>query len=405
MDLRSKLGLYKEGREEEKAVKAETAMDVHNLTDGIVCTNDDGSFFMLEKRYPLSYRYGGFGLGEALTAAAPSLEKLAGPDAGPDISAAGLLFLDTETTGLSGGTGTVAFLIGIGFFEEESFVVRQYFMRDYDEEPAILRALNERLGRFKGLVTFNGKSFDWNLLLGRFTFNRIKPAKREPLHIDLLFPARRIWGLKLESCRLCSLEENILSEFRSDDIPGALIPSVYFKYLEDRDASDIIKVIKHNELDILAMVAILRKITAMLETPFSDEHGDFELLGLGRIFEACGELDQVIDCFESCSRSESFTVRNTAVRKLTGIYKKNGDFAKALPHWQDAAGAQGGLSLFSMVEMAKYYEHKEKDAVRALLIVEKAMEICRQAGLRESSQFSELGKRRDRLKRKAEKLS
>ena len=403
MDLRSKLGLYKESGPAVKAEKADVTADVQNILDGIVCTNEDGTFFMLEKRLPLSYIYGGFGLGEALSVSSSSLQRFIDSDLKP-VSPQGLLFLDTETTGLSGGTGTVAFLIGIGFFDEDTFVVRQYFMRDYDEEPAMLRALNERLANFSGLVTFNGKSFDWNLLQSRFTFNRMRPAISEPLHIDLLFPARRIWGLKLESCRLSSLEENILGEFRTDDIPGALIPSVYFKYLEDRDASDIKRVIMHNEMDILAMVALLRKITSMLETPFSNENGDYELLGLGRIFESCGEFGNVIDCFESCSRSESFTVRNTAVRKLTGIYKRQGDFDKALAHWQDSAGADGLLSLFSMVEMAKYYEHKEKDIIQALGIVENAIERCRQAGLHGSNQFEELSKRRERLKRKAERL-
>lgn len=403
MDLRSKLGLYKENNTKPEIKKVETKAE-NTFVGGVVRENEDGSYMILEQKFPAAYLYGGFGLGEALLADSASLQKLGGTDA-DSLSAADLLFLDTETTGLSGGTGTVAFLIGTGFFEEDCFVMRQYFMRDYDEEPAVLRTLNESLSRFKGLVTFNGKSFDWNLLQSRFTFNRIKPAKRDPLNVDLLFPARRIWGLKLESCSLTSLEENILSEFRAGDIPGALIPSIYFKYLEDRDTSDIIKVIKHNELDILAMVALVRKMSQMLETPFSEDHGDYERLGLGKIFEISGELDNSIDCFESCGRSESILVRSASVRRLTKYYKKNGDFDRAMTHWQYSSGEQGGLSLFSMIEMAKYYEHREKDIPKALCIVEKALEMCRKTGLDNTNYLKELGKRRERLKRKAERIS
>lgn len=403
MDLRSKLGLYKENSAKSEVKKAGKEAET-GFTGGIVCENEEGSYLLFEQRFPGSYIYGGYGLGEALLADSSSLQKLGSTDS-IAVSSADLLFLDTETTGLSGGTGTVAFLIGTGYFEDDSFVMRQYFMRDYDEEPAVLRALNESLSRFNGLVTFNGKAFDWNLLQSRFTFNRLKPHKREPFNLDLLFPARRIWGLKLESCSLTSLEENILSEFRAGDIPGALIPSIYFKYLEDRDTSDIIKVIRHNEFDILAMVALIRKMSLMLEQPFAEEHGDYERLGLGKIFEFCGELDNSIDCFESCSRSDSVTVRSASVKRLTKYYKKNGDFDKALAHWQQSSGEQGGLSLFSMVEMAKYYEHREKDIARALHVVEKALEMCRKTGLDGKSCGDDLVKRRERLKRKAERIS
>lgn len=403
MDLRSKLGLYKENNTRPEEKKAGTGAE-KVFPGSIVCENEEGSYLLLEQRFPVSYIYGGYGLGEALLASFSSVQKLACTDS-VTASPADLLFLDTETTGLSGGTGTVAFLIGTGYFEENSFVMRQYFMRDYDEEPAVLKALNESLSRFKGLITFNGKSFDWNLLQSRYTFNRMKPHKRDPFNLDLLFPARRIWGLKLESCSLTSLEENILSEFRAGDIPGALIPSIYFKYLEDRETSDIIKVIKHNELDILAMVALIRKMSLMLEMPFSEEHGDYERLGLGKIFEFCGELDNSIDCFESCSRSDSITVRSASVKKLTKYYKKNGDFEKALAHWQQTSGEQGGLSLFSLVEMAKYYEHREKDISKAMCIVEKALEMCRKTGLDNKSCRDDLVKRRERLKRKAERIS
>ncbi len=402
MDLRSKLGLYKENSIKKASCEAAESLDtIRDFIPGAVCCNEAGAFYCVETRYPVSSVHGGCRLESALRISGQSLLRLCPDDGTGALAAEKLLFLDTETTGLSGGAGTVAFLVGVGYFQEDSFRIRQFFMRDYNEEAAMLLELNRLLPEFEGLVTFNGKAFDWNLLQGRFISNRIRPALSSPVHIDLLFPSRRIWGLKLESCRLSSLEENVLGEKRTDDIPGSMIPAVYFKYLEDRDATDIRKVVKHNELDILSMVSLLSKITAMLENPVSESSCEQELLGLGKIFQKNGEQDSVIHCYEFCARSENFTVKAAAVKQLTGIYKRSGNYAKALKHWEAMLKGSSGFYLFPMIEMAMYYEHKEKNAARALEIIEKAMELSLQANLRDKACFAELKKRHDRLKKKA----
>lgn len=399
MDIRSKLGLYRDNMGPKPARPAGTGSDLKDVVPGSICANEYGSFFMAESRYPAAALHGGCSLGEALDIKPGILSVLC--DEACEATAERLLFLDTETTGLSGGAGTVAFLIGAGCFEGGDFVVRQYFMRDYDEETAMLHDFNRSLPDCRGLVTFNGKAFDWNLLQGRFVANRLRPALRDPIHIDLLYPSRRIWGLKLESCRLSSLEENVLGESRTDDIPGSMIPGAYFKYLEDRDAADIRRVIKHNELDILSMVSLLVRISAMLESPLSQSDSAHELLGLGRIYEARGEMGLVIDCLETCSRSEIFSVRTAAAGRLAGIYKKSGRYDRALEKWRELASGTGMQNLFSFVELAMYYEHREKDVPRALEFVEKAIHLSLQAGLTEGRQFRELRKRQERLKRKA----
>ena len=401
MDLRSKLGLYKENSIQKTNNDSVSVDKIQDFVTGSICNNEEGSFYCIENRYPVNSMHGGYQLGAAMEIDSQSFLRLCPEYCDQTITADKLLFLDTETTGLSGGAGTVAFLTGIGFFEGECFVIRQFFMRDYNEESSMLLELNRLLLKFVGLVTFNGKSFDWNLLQSRFISNRMRPSVSSPVHIDLLFPSRRIWGLKLESCRLSSLEENILGEKRVDDIPGFMIPSVYFKYLEDRNATDIIKVIKHNELDILSMVSILTKISAMLENPFSQALCEKELLGMGRIFERSGEEDCVINCFEYCAKSEDFPVKAAAVKRLTGIYKRNGNYTKALEHWENMFDGSSGFNLFSMIEMAMYYEHKEKNVDKALEIIEKAVESSLRMGLREGTCFTELMKRHERLKRKA----
>ncbi len=400
MDIRSKLGLYKENME--KPVTApvrDTGLDIQDLVPGNVQSNENGSCFVIENRYPVSWLHGGISLGDSMMIGGDITAALGGPDC-EGLQAGNLIYMDTETTGLSGGAGTVAFLVGVGFFEDEAYIIRQYFMRDYDDETAMLTELQQLFKRFQGFVTFNGKAFDINLLLGRFISNRLRPEFRDKPNLDLLYPSRRVWGLKLENCRLSSLEENILGEFRNDDIPGAMIPSAYFKYLEDRNASDIKRVIRHNELDILSMVTLLGKLSSMLQNPFSNTDMGYELLGLGRIFEASGKTVNMLECLEACTGSEEYVIRSKAVRRLTDVYKRNGSYDKALEHWNRMESRNTGFELFHLIEMAKYYEHKIRDIEFALVLVEKAVQNCMAAGLKGSRQFEELGKRRDRLRRK-----
>lgn len=399
MDIRSKLGLYKENMESKPARSVEAGHDIQDVIPGCICSNDYGTFYIIENRYPVSALHGGCCLGEALKVKPRIRSILSGEDR--EASIENLVFLDTETTGLSGGAGTVAFLLGTGRFEGSDFVIRQYFMRDYDEETAMLHELDRSLSSCSGLVTFNGKAFDWNLLQGRFIANRLRPALKEPIHIDLLYPSRRIWGLKLESCRLSSLEENVLGETRLDDIPGFMIPGVYFKYLEDRNAAEIKRVIKHNELDILSMVSLIARISSMLESPLVESDNGHELLGLGRIYETGGNYDLMVDCLEICSKSDILSVRTAALKRLSCIFKKNGRYDKALDYWREMASGTGMQDLYPLVQMAMYYEHHQKEISKALECVERAIHLSLQTGLTESKQFPELRKRQERLKRKA----
>lgn len=373
--------------------------DVDVLIPGRVLENDHGCCYVIEETYHPGCIHGGCRIGDAMEISSETLSVLGGPDCG-GLKADRLLYLDTETSGLTGGTGTVAFLVGTGFFENGSFVIRQYFMRDYDEEAAMLAELKGLLSGRQGLVTFNGKAFDVNILQSRFISNRIRADISGMPNIDLLFPARRVWGLKLESCRLASLEENILGHVRHDDIPGSLIPAVYFNYLDDRDASEIKRVTDHNKLDILSMVSLLTRLSAMLEDPLAESDGGLELLGIGRIFENTGRTEDMVECLEACTGSGRFDVKLRAVKRLTGVYKREGRYDRAMEHWQAIESEGSGFELFHLIEMAKYYEHKAKDPEKALQAVEKAFAVCRRAGLVAGRQVDELAKRRDRLKRK-----
>lgn len=401
MDIRSKLGLYRESIERSPQPAKKTGeRDIDALIPGRVCKNEYGCCYIIENRYSFDHVHGGCEIGTARNIGSDVLAAVGGDDC-DGLDAGKLLYLDTETTGLSGGTGTLAFLVGVGFFEDECYVLRQYFIRDYDEEPAMLAELAGLVQRSEGLVTFNGKSFDVNLLQSRFISNRMRPPFSDMPNIDLLYPARRVWGLKLESCRLSSLEENVLGHVRHDDIPGALIPSVYFEYLDDRDATEMVRVIKHNALDIMSMASLLVRLQAMLKSPLSETDGGFELLGMGRIFEATGRTDSMVECLEACTGSDRFDIRIQAVKRLTRVYKRTGRYDRAMEHWKAVESENPEFEMFHLIEMAKFYEHKEKDPQKALQTVEKAIAICFRAGLSAGGRLEELKKRRDRLRRKS----
>ncbi len=399
-DLRSKLQMYKSMPESKTAHSPKRGPDIDKVIQGTVCGNEEGSYFVIENRYSSLYLHGGYNMGCILDHDInPVTKACTGVKESVDIRK--LAFLDTETTGLSGGVGTVAFLIGIGIFEGDTFVLRQYFMRDYDEEYPMLKAVNALLSSYKGLVTFNGKSFDWNLLQTRFTANRLRPLLKDPLHFDLLYPSRMLWKLSLESCRLSSLEEHILGEYRTDDIPGAMIPGIYFKYLDDRNAGDIKKVITHNEKDILSMVSLMTKINSLLGNPEKEATNGWELLGAGRIFEKHDEGESAINCFEQSSLSDNSALKELSLKKLAHINKRNKNYEKAVSQLKLIIEGSQTPNIPVMIELSKHYEHRLKDIPKALEVAQQAVDACLRAGFLRNMYYDELKNRLERLRRKS----
>src|SRR5207249_191937 len=196
------------------------------------------------------------------------------------------LFLDTETTGLSGGTGTYAFLVGLAWWEAGGLQVEQLFLRDFAEEHSILHELAQRLSERPVLITFNGKTFDWPLLENRFTMTRSIPAPKLAAHLDLLHPARALWKLRLGSVRLAELERKVLDPARlgwtrDDDVPSSLIPQFYFDYLRGGPPGPLAGVVRHNQMDLRGLAALFGKINGLLsEHGERDEAAALDLFGL-----------------------------------------------------------------------------------------------------------------------------
>ena len=177
-----------------------------------------------------------------------------------------ILYLDTETTGL-GGSGTVAFLVGMGYLTDEGFEVHQFLMRDYPEEPYLLKHVAAGLGRFDVLCTFNGTTFDVPLLESRFLMNRMDRSCLDMPHLDLLHMCRRLWKLRLGRCNLGRLEEVILGMPREEDIPGSEVPQRYFTYLKTGQMSLLDDILKHNAQDIVSLCVLLNHMADLYLHP------------------------------------------------------------------------------------------------------------------------------------------
>jgi hypothetical protein len=313
-------------------------------------------------------------------------------------------FLDTETSGVSGGTGTYAFLVGAARFVEGRFVLRQFFMRDPAEEPAMLEALIDFLAPCAGLVTFNGKAFDAPLLNTRYSLHRIPSPLKEHAHIDLLPLARRLWRDRLPSRALKYLEEHLLGFTRaSEEVPGYEIPWLYFDYLRTGDARPLGGVFYHNAMDVAAMAALLGHVSQLLADPYNGrvEHG-LDFIALGKLFEDLGHWDEAARLYERGLESGlGETDFGAAVRRLSILQKRRGDLERAVQLWE-AAAKQGHI--YAYIELSKYYEHKLRDVKSSMQWARSARRMAEQAdqpAYLRRHWLHELDRRLARLERKA----
>lgn len=282
------------------------------------------------------------------------------------------LFLDTETTGLAGGTGTYAFLIGLAWWDAGGLQVEQLFMRDFAEEHSLLHELAARVEERPVLITFNGKSFDWPLLENRFTMTRAISTPRLSGHLDLLHPARALWKLRLGSVRLVELERHVLDAprlgwHREDDIASSLIPQYYFDYLRGGPADPLAGVIRHNQMDLRGLAALFGKINSLLASREADRDGvdSLDLFGLSRFFERRGDSDRAqVACTQALDFGLPAEFRPRARRDLALLEKRRGDYNAAAALWHElVTDPQDGV--LACEQLAIHYERRAKDLARA----------------------------------------
>jgi uncharacterized protein YprB with RNaseH-like and TPR domain len=322
------------------------------------------------------------------------------------------LFLDTETTGLAGGTGTYAFLVGLAWWDAGGLQVEQFFMRDLDEEHSLLLELSERMAKRPVLVTFNGKSFDWPLLETRYRMTRSIASCAPKLHLDLLHPARQLWRPRLGSVRLKELERHILGDenralewSRNDDIDSSLIPQIYFDYLRGGPAEPLAGVFRHNQMDLRGLAALAGKILTLFDSghgcPEAAHHttqDPLDLYGLSRLMQRRGESARACQLYETALRSGlPRHVERLAQRELAHLAKREQDYTRATTLWEElrqastsakrkksavtSEDAQKALeaAIDAAEELAIYYEHRAKQPQRAAELTSHAIAELRTA--------------------------
>lgn len=323
-----------------------------------------------------------------------------------------VVFLDCETTGLAGGVGTYAFLVGLGYLSGKEFWVEQYFMQDFHQERAVLTAVAERMRGFKSLVSFNGKCYDLPLLENRFVINRMDFDSADWTHFDLLFPCRRLWKRRIGECNLGNIEQKILGVRRKIDVPSFLVPQIYFDYLRTGETEPLIRVFHHNVYDILSLFGLYVLIDQTLEDFDLRGIGDpIDLYSLGRIHEILGNCETALRCFRQALAAKPLPDWEQEIcLRLAFVCKRAERIEEAASIWQNLTGGGFTFSFYAHEELAKYYEHKKKDYDEALSLVQKAIARLN-ADLQVSSapahqrRLSSLEYRKSRLERKIKKAA
>ncbi len=407
MNIRDKLRFIESIQQPKKPEPEKTlsAPDLASIFNGKLTDTPAGPAFVVTKEFDLTHEHGLFPLNKIETVSAQFLQ-LAGKDENLiDLDVRKVIFFDTETTGLAGGSGTYIFLAGLGYFADNKFILKQFFLRDFPDEPAMLHAIGEILETYEQVISFNGKSYDWPLLTTRFTYNRIKIRNTEPVHFDLLHAARRIWKNSLPDCSLGSLEKHILQVRRSGDVPSFLIPQMYFEYLRTKNPTSLKQVLYHNEVDILSLVTLSALLHDIHENPLKHLTKSQELLALAGHYDNMNQWER-----NALIYAQLFQKATNPVNKLeTGIrlgycHKRLGQWEDALYLW-DQLCSLGSFRLEPYEEMAKYFEHYACNFRKAEEIVLKALaklDIVEQ--LRPDPQFAQyresLVHRLNRLQRK-----
>ena len=341
--------------------------------EAVIAGENYKSTFVISNKFEADYVHGNVSLGEALQLSSSYLQ-LAGKDenlAKIDIEKA--LFFDTETTGLSGGSGTYIFLAGFGYFADGQFHVKQFFLRHPGEENFMLNAIAELIAEKDSFISFNGKSFDWPLLKGRMVFHRIWRDIADPVHLDLLHAARRVWKHSLPDCSLSSLEKSVLNVRRDGDVPSWEIPEIYFRYLRGGDPEPLLPVFYHNKIDILSLVSLTARLHQIHRAPIKEAENDRELFSLANYYEKTGHFDSAIDIYRQLISGEiPASEKQKAQLRLAYCLKRNGQFEQAAAIWQEIISS-GSFSFEAHEELAKYFEHHLKNIQQACQIVTSAL--------------------------------
>jgi len=260
------------------------------------------------------------------------------------------LYIDTETTGLSGGSGTLAFLIGVALVEGDALVVTQYLLTRFSGEAAMLASLVQALTPDDRLVSYNGKSFDLPLLTSRCRMQGEAHPFDELPHLDLLHPVRRLFARRWPDCRLITLEERLLGFRRQHDLPGSQAPAAWTEYLRRGGAEKLIRVVEHNRQDIVSLALAHAALVCAIEEPVL--HGA-DIVALARWLSVFDRTQAY-----TLLKSTAQPLDERGKRLLAQLARQVLDWSSAVTLWEELA--KGGCR-DSAEQLAKYHEHVSRD--------------------------------------------
>ncbi|MDU0200211.1 ribonuclease H-like domain-containing protein [Paenibacillus sp. MAH-36] len=436
--LRERLGRLRGSGAAQAALPSVPAADDEWVQLGAhIETSPAGSFVMRRRLYGTDSVHGKYRLRELADYAQ---QLVCFHDQGAAVRHDALLFFDTETTGLGVGAGNVPFMVGIGYYTGELFTVEQLLIRNPAEEQAMLVYLQELLDRFTHIVSYNGRTFDWPILKNRYVLNRLTLDDSNLMQLDLLYPSRSLWRNTLPSCRLSKVEESRLGFERVDDVPGSMAPTLYFQYLAEKNPSVLQGVFVHNEHDIVTLAALAihfsKLLSGEIEPAVSSTNAEPEAgVVENNAHYADIELEELfrtglwLDKMNHSERAETFfqdlfsrlmndpkpansTEHESAILQLAAFYKKKGQYSRAVDLWKrwiQIKNASLAMQLEPYLELAMYYEHRERNLAQAIFYAEEAWaKLWRRRSLhrgdRKQHEVEEaLEKRINRLKNKVRK--
>ncbi|MDZ4859871.1 MAG: ribonuclease H-like domain-containing protein [Candidatus Hydrogenedentes bacterium] len=358
-DWRQKLDTLRQERESGEH-------EIDRVVSGEILGDPDRGFYLVSEIFPLDTAQGGIDLGAVLDVHGDHIALSSSDDTLKQFDPRNALFIDTETSGLAGGTGTVAFLVGVGYFTGDGFRLDQCFLRDFDDEEPMLEYLAEVFRGKDTVVSYNGKSFDMPLLRTRFIQNRIPFRIDAGSHFDLLHAARRFWKRRIGACNLTNIEREILGIHREGDVPSYLIPQLWFDYLRSRDARPLEGVFYHHKMDILSLVALTGWLSRCLTLPDGDGFTHTEdKLSLVRVYFNQKRYTEVLAHGERLiADNRDAAMRKECLDMLALAYKRLNDFPR-MQEILDLILREYPSDLNARWELAKHYEHRARNFVEA----------------------------------------
>ena len=351
--------------------------DAADVLDGEWYQTRGERFLVIDRRYAPGYRHGRMALADCLPPAGgvwPRLTLLAGGASlagganlhGSPSAGRRLLFLDLETTGLAGGAGTYAFLVGCGWFDGIGFRTRQFFLSTFGAERELLETLADLSADTACVVTYNGRTFDLPILETRFALHRLPTPFDDLPHLDMLHPARRLWREEDGECRLMSLERALCGHEREGDVPGFEIPSRYFHYVRRGDARPLAAVLEHNRLDLVSLAMFTARAAQLLDAGPESAATSREALGMGRLYERAGLVGQALESFVRAVRMghDGAVTRPEAFRAHAVLCRKLRRFDEAAESWRQALESRvcpPAIARDASEALAIHHEHRARD--------------------------------------------